>query len=124
MDDTEDEGLPPVPEIIAEINPLIEATEEEAGETVRVVIDLPKEWAILAGWLELIRLGRRHNPPRPGGGGVLFLLGATPSIPRQSLIIGLHGGIHLIERRQLALDFTGKELIFGLCASDDFRIGH
>lgn len=39
--------------LIEKLNPLVKLTQQGKGETVRVVLDLPKEWIVLAAWLEV-----------------------------------------------------------------------
>lgn len=50
-----------------EVFELIEKTENEApsAETVRFMITLPKEWAILAAWLEAIGNSRKEDKLYP-----------------------------------------------------------
>jgi len=38
--------------LIEKLNPLVRRTRDGKGETVRVVLDVPKEWIVLAAWLE------------------------------------------------------------------------
>jgi hypothetical protein len=38
--------------LLEKLNPWISQTQDGKGETVRVVLDVPKEWIVLAAWLE------------------------------------------------------------------------
>jgi hypothetical protein len=39
--------------LLEKLNPWIRQTQDDKGETVRVVLDVPKEWIVLAAWLEV-----------------------------------------------------------------------
>jgi hypothetical protein len=47
-------------ELAKQINALLDRTQDGKGETMRIVIDLPREWALLATWLTL-KWRRRHR---------------------------------------------------------------
>jgi hypothetical protein len=39
--------------LMKKLNPLTGLTQDDKGETVRLVLDMPKEWIMLAAWLEI-----------------------------------------------------------------------
>ena len=56
--------------LIEKLNPLVRLTRDGKGETVRVVFDLPKEWIVLAAWLEA--KGRMRDAGNFGSAGNIW----------------------------------------------------
>jgi hypothetical protein len=55
-------------------DPLVSRTQDGKGETVRVVLDVPREWLVLAAWLEIE--GDMHDRVNSG---MPEITGATPA---------------------------------------------
>jgi hypothetical protein len=56
--------------LLEKLNPLVRLTQDGKGETVRVVLDVPKEWIVLAAWLEA--KGRMRDAGNFGSAGNLW----------------------------------------------------
>lgn len=98
----------PVPELVNEfgnlydqLDPLIQATQDGQGQTVRMMIAVPEEWAVLAAWLALRERKRWANDLSPLPDGIMlderFTRGKHISrYMRQVLNDHFHHQLHLL----------------------------